>query len=79
LPFDIICPKCHRLFTKELEEKEFVNHDFAMVPGENVSMRGSSGWQPYLVRKEFSRYRYHYKCKHCGFEWTEIKTVETDA
>jgi hypothetical protein len=50
-----------------------------MVPGEGVSIRGSSGWQPHLVRKEFSRYRYHYMCKHCGHEWTEIKTVESDA
>jgi len=81
LPFSITCPKCHRLFTKELEEKEFVNHEFVMVPGEPSYGGGGNrdGWKPYFVRKELSRYRYKYKCKHCGHEWAEIRTVETDA
>lgn len=40
---------------------------------------GSGGWKPYYIRKEISKYRFRYKCKHCGHESTEIKTVETDA
>ena len=82
LPFEITCPQCHRLFTKELEEKEFVNHEFSVVQGEPAALEGATkanAWQPYFVRKEFSRYRYHYKCKHCGHEWTELKTEVTDA
>jgi len=65
------------LFTKELEDKEFVNRDFAMVPEEPSGLKGATkanAWQPLFVKKEFSRFRYHYKCKHCGHEWTEVKT-----
>ena len=81
MPLEILCPQCHRPFTKELEQKEFVNHDFATVPGEPSALLGATkanAWQPYFVRKEFSRYRYHYKCKHCGHEWTELKTEVTN-
>jgi hypothetical protein len=82
LPFEIICPQCHRLFTKELEDKEFVGHDFVEGPGEPVGLSGATRpgtWEPYFVRKEISRYRYRYKCKHCGHEWTEIKIEERNA
>jgi len=82
LPSEIICPQCHRLFTKELEEKEFVGHDFVEEPGEPIGLKGATRpgtWEPYFVRKEISRYRYHYKCKHCGHEWTEIKIEERNA
>jgi|GEM_PF-3424568 hypothetical protein len=77
-----MCPQCHWPFTKKLEEKEFVNHDFAMAQGEPSALAGATranAWQPYSVRKEFSRYRYHYRCVHCGHEWAEIKTIVTDA
>jgi len=82
LPLEIMCPRCHRLFTRELEKKEFVNHDFAMVQGEPSALEGAikaNASRPYYVRKEFSRYRYHYRCKHCGHEWTELRTEITDA
>jgi rubredoxin len=82
LPFEIICPQCHRLFTKELEDKEFVGHDFVEEPGEPVGLKGATRpgtWEPYFVRKEISRYRYRYKCKHCGHEWTEIKIERRNA
>jgi DNA-directed RNA polymerase subunit RPC12/RpoP len=82
LPLDILCPQCHRLFTKEVEEKELVSREIAEVPGEPVSLKGEtrlSTWEPYFVRKEITRYRYHYKCRHCGHEWAELKTEERDA
>jgi hypothetical protein len=82
LPLEIICPQCHRLFTKELEDKELVGRDIVEEPGEPVSLEGATRpgtWEPYFVRKEISRYRYRYKCKHCGHEWTEIKIEERDA
>jgi hypothetical protein len=78
----MLCPQCHRPFEKELEEKEYVNREFVTVPGEPSALRGATrptAWQPYYVRKELSRYRYHYKCKHCGHEWTETKIEERDA
>jgi peptide subunit release factor 1 (eRF1) len=80
MPIEILCPQCHRLFTREVEEKELVNHDFAMVQEEPAALmeaaRGTA-WEPLLVRKEIARYRYIYRCKHCGHEWTEVKTEVT--
>jgi hypothetical protein len=82
LPFEIICPQCHRLFTKELEDKEFIGSEIVEVPGEPASLKGEtrlSTSEPYFVKKEVSRYKYHYKCKHCGHEWTEMRTQERNA
>jgi len=82
LPFEIMCPKCHRPFTKELEDKEFIGHEVVEVPEEPASLKGATRpgtWEPIFVKKDVSRYRYHYKCKRCGHEWTETKTEERSA
>jgi rubredoxin len=82
LPLEVMCPECHRLFTKELEDKQFIGHEVVEVPEEPASLKGStrlSTWEPIFVKKDISRYRYRYKCKHCGHEWTEIKTEERSA
>jgi len=82
LPFEVTCPECHRLFTKELEEKEFIGHDLVEVPGEPVGLKGATRpgtWEPYFMKKDISKYRSYYKCKHCGHEWTETRTEERNA
>ena len=77
-----MCPQCHRLFTRELEDKEFIGHEVVDVPGEPIGLKGATRpgtWEPYFVRKDISRYKYHYKCGHCGYAWTEVKVEERGA
>ena len=72
----ILCPKCHRLFSKELERKEIVSNDIR----EGVPFTGTRArFVPVEVRKAVVKYNYYYKCKHCQHEWTETKLVEFNA
>jgi hypothetical protein len=71
--------------SKELIEDEKVE-DIKDTPGERVkefleflnpvgmvSMAGSQGRE---VHADDLTYQYRFKCKHCGYEWTEIKEKE---
>ncbi len=85
------CPNCHHLFSVVTEEKdqliddeksddvkvtvperidealEFIN------PLADVPMSGSKGK---VEKVDDLTYEYRFKCKHCGFEWTEMKEKE---
>ena len=86
----IECPKCHSLF-QVTETKELIQDDkvdvIKVTPGERVKevleflnpvgmvpMAGSEGRE---VHADDLTYQYSFKCKHCGYEWTEIKEKET--
>ena len=79
------CPGCGRRFHIKLVEKdELASYDtesegpIQIVGGRSVAYVGE-GPTMYFDIKEFA---YHYKCKHCGHEWTENrqedKPIEVD-
>ena len=76
---EVVCPVCHRFFSREVEGAEFVSRELADVPVEPGLGPRSGSWTPTFARREYVRYRYRYKCKHCGHEWSEIKTEEHNA
>ena len=85
----IECPKCHSLFRIKTEGKDLIEdekvEDFKedkaeqvkdilefLGPFERVPVRG-------LLRDvpaDDLTYQYRYKCKHCGFDWVELKEKE---
>lgn len=84
------CPNCHRLFRIVLENKELIDDEKAqdikttaaeraeevlefLNPVSVVPMPGSKGKE---VNVDDLTYEYRFKCKHCGYEWTEIKEKE---
>ena len=86
----IECPKCHSLFRIKTEGKEVIQdeqvEDFREDKEEEVKdflefldplaivpVRGAFGRD---VNAEDLTYQYEYKCKHCGFEWVELKERE---
>ncbi len=78
LPLDIMCPQCHRLFTRDIEEKEIVDEETIYRQEDPPVIAGPSEDavvpipEP-QIPEELVTYRYRYKCKHCGNEWTDIK------
>jgi hypothetical protein len=72
----VLCPKCHRPFSNEFEKKEVINEDYH--EGEQFTGTRSKAKTLFPVDrpKEIVIFKYYYKCKHCGFEWTETKSVD---
>jgi rubredoxin len=86
----IECPQCHRLFRVVTESKELIQdekvEDFREDRAEDVKdileflnpisvvpVRGAFGRD---VAADDLTYEYRFKCKHCGYEWTELKEKE---
>ncbi len=86
----IECPNCHHLFSVVTEEnKDLIDDEKAEDIKENSHERVEDALEnlvPYSRRvpgsfgKEVDvddlTYEYKFKCKHCGFEWTELKEKE---
>jgi len=88
----IECPNCHHLFSVVTEEKGQLIDDEkseaveATVPEKmeealdfinpvgQVPMSGSKGK---VEEVDDLTYEYKFKCKHCGYEWTEMKEKES--
>jgi hypothetical protein len=72
-----MCPQCHRVFSREVEEKEEIAENFTPVadgPAMYLPLAPIDRSTKYQMERV--TYRYHYKCKHCGHEWTETRTEE---
>lgn len=77
------CPGCGRRFQIVLEDKsEVEDYDTATTTGP-IMMIGGRGVA--LVKEgepmifDIKEFRYTYKCKHCGHEWTETRLQDKDA
>jgi DNA-directed RNA polymerase subunit RPC12/RpoP len=81
------CPGCGRRFHIKLVSKDKVKvgetetrRSAEVVPPNQLS--GFTAPVPVLLEEgtpmmvEIDEYRYHYKCKHCGHEWTEVHDEE---
>ncbi|HXW95503.1 MAG TPA: hypothetical protein VEJ19_07340 [Nitrososphaerales archaeon] len=66
-------PKCHRPFTKQIVKREAAK-DYTHEAEHFSGTRN----RPYSVdvSKEFVEFVHYCKCRHCGYEWTETKTVK---
>ena len=77
-----MCPKCHRIFTREVEQKEVIDEQLISAPPDPPFVMGGGNLQdPNLapgpsVPTEEITIKYHFKCKHCGYEWTDVKTED---
>lgn len=82
------CPNCGRRFHIHLVSKEVSKvgerqeeREGVMLPVENQAS-GFPAPAPLLLEEgvttkvEVDAHRYHYKCKHCGHEWTETHVEE---
>ncbi|HEX4920113.1 MAG TPA: hypothetical protein VFV92_05170 [Candidatus Bathyarchaeia archaeon] len=76
------CPECGRRFHVKLERREMTSIDRKPGPSMNHVREprtdGVHGLHvPVTVHDErpvildIEEFQYHYKCKHCGHEWTE--------
>lgn len=81
-----MCPRCHRPFARETERRDFVNREVVTYSKSNKlssignyldNAVGASYSAKETITKEVVRYKYYYKCKHCGYHWTEISTENT--
>jgi hypothetical protein len=87
------CPQCHHLFRVVVEENDVLigdekGEDFKETTGEKVEdalatlvpfsrrVPGSFGRD---VNVDYLTYEYKFKCKNCGYEWTELKEKEREA
>lgn len=86
----IECPNCHHLFRVVTEEnKDLIQDEPGEDIKENLREKvegaldnlvplsrrvpGSFGKD---VNVDYLTYEYKFKCKHCGYEWTELKEKE---
>jgi uncharacterized Zn finger protein (UPF0148 family) len=84
------CPNCHHLFSVVTEEnKNLIDDEKAEDLKENAAERvkdvledlvpltmkvpGSVGT---MKNVDDLTYEYKFRCKHCGYEWTELKEKE---
>jgi len=79
------CPNCGkrfeiRLVSKELIDSESIKEErpinsdfFGGYPGSYVQVGET---EPVYVDVE--KFKYSYKCKHCGHQWVEIKEKEDE-
>ena len=76
------CPECGRRFHIKLEEKKMVHLErrTTQMPGASRGPRAGLGAgyaKPTFVSVgppvtlDIEDFEYHYKCGHCGHEWTE--------
>lgn len=61
------CPACQKLEAAQIEWEELLGR-FTRVEG-----RGQRN-KSYLYSVRYEKYRYHYRCKYCGFEWSVIES-----
>jgi len=75
----VLCPRCHRPFSKEFEKNEIAVEGYH--EGEQFTGTRSKIKTPIPVDrgKQIVNFKYYYKCKHCGFEWSEIKRINFDS
>jgi len=74
----LLCPNCHRPFTKEITKREPVKaweHEPEHFDGEEFCRTQTC---PSTIdrAKEVVEFMHYCSCKHCRHEWTETKTVE---
>ena len=71
----VLCPKCHRPFTKEIVKREPLK-DYTH---EAEHFQGTRS-RPFPVdtSKEVVEFAHHCRCRHCGYEWDETKVVKFD-
>lgn len=86
----IECPNCHSLFRVRTESKKLIDDEQAedikvnarerieeglefLDPFQIVPVSGSKGKD---VNVDDLTYEYTFKCKHCGYVWTELKEKE---
>jgi len=73
-----LCPKCHRPFTKEVVKSEVMKNSISSAL--RAPIIGTQSRPCYVdVTNAVVETKSHYRCKHCGHEWTENKTVELNA
>jgi DNA-directed RNA polymerase subunit RPC12/RpoP len=77
------CPNCGRRFEIKLVSKTLVDSEditegrplredeFSATPDGYLDV---SETKPSIV--EFEKFKYAYRCKHCGHQWVEIKEKE---
>ena len=83
------CPSCHHLFSVVTEEnKKLIDDEKATDIKESVRERLGDILDiiPYNLRVPGSKgeeknvddltYEYKFKCKNCGYEWTQLKEEE---
>jgi hypothetical protein len=84
------CPACRRRFvitlvSKKLllEEKKQETFEKPIVPTSTTTGMASFGLAPPLVLEEdvpatvdIDDFQFTYRCKHCGHQWSEIRTEE---
>jgi rubredoxin len=82
MPLDVVCPKCHRIFSREVEEKKIVDEEVIEAPESPPFVMGGPLMNaPEIapkptVPKDVATYEYRYRCKHCGYEWSDLKEEE---
>ena len=74
----ILCPSCHRPFTKEITKSEPVKvWEHEPDPFcEKQFGRTQACPSSVDIAKEIVEFEHHCSCKHCRYEWTETRTVE---
>jgi hypothetical protein len=87
----IECPNCHHLFSVVTEEnKQLIGDEKSEDIRQDTREKVEDGLDylvPYSLRPPGSfgketnvddlTYEYKFKCKHCGYEWTELKEKES--
>jgi len=76
----LLCPKCHRPFTKEILKREPVKvwEHQPEYYGEVGLHEARTCPSSVDALKEIVEVAHCCSCKHCRHVWTEIKTVEFD-
>jgi transcription elongation factor Elf1 len=76
------CPACGRRFEIRLVSKKLVGTEEFVEKEEDLES-GSRGLPiPLLLNEELpcvvdiDDFQYTYRCKHCGHEWSEVRTKE---
>jgi hypothetical protein len=73
----LLCPKCHRPFTKEVLESEPVKvweHQPEHLEEEDFPL--VRAWPSSVdVPKEVVEVEHRCTCRHCKYEWTEATSV----
>jgi DNA-directed RNA polymerase subunit RPC12/RpoP len=77
------CPVCGRRFHIKLVSKNLVDERQEVVPLRQGIMNLSPRAVPVVLQQDIpitidvEDFRYSYKCKHCGHEWSETRVKQT--
>jgi predicted RNA-binding Zn-ribbon protein involved in translation (DUF1610 family) len=79
------CPSCGRRFEIRLVKKEKVDSESLSETAEHPSVPlGTIRAVPLVVHSDspvivdVEDFRYSYKCRHCGHEWSEVRKAEKE-